>query len=118
MEIKLPPDIEAGLAEEARRCGCSMEKLILIAVRVYLSGRDALPPPPPLQSPYKPEDFPPGSLAERLAPYIGVLDSRELGPEAQEWLPLSENTGEKFARILIRKHRERARDETIGPDDS
>lgn len=88
-----------------RRKGCSVEKLILIALRVYRSGRDVLPPAPPLQSPYKPEDVPPGSLAKRRAPYIGVLDSSELGPEAQEWLPSSENTGEKFAKILLEKHR-------------
>ena len=73
---------------------------------MHFSNTGRKPAPEPLQSPYRKEDFPPGSLAEQLAPYLGVLDSREWGPEAQEWLPLSENTGEKFARILMEKHRQ------------
>jgi hypothetical protein len=105
MEIHLPPDLEAELEEEARLSGFTVEKLITICVAEHFAKvrRVSAPQPPPPH--YKPEDFPPGSLAERIAEYIGVLDSSELGPEAQKWLPLSENTGEKFGKMLLEKHR-------------
>lgn len=105
MEIHLPPDLEAELQEEARLSGSSVEKLITICVAEHFAKvrRVSAPQLPPPR--HKPEDFPPGSLAESLADFIGVFDSRELGPEAQKWLPLSENTGEKFAKMLLEKHR-------------
>jgi hypothetical protein len=107
VEIELPPDLEAALHEESRLSGVSVEKLIATCVRVHFSNTGRMPAPEPLQSPYKKEDFPPGSMAEFLPDYIGVLDSSELGPEAQRFLPLSERTGEKFAEILLEKHRKR-----------
>ena len=106
VEIELPPDLEAALQEESRLSGMSVEKLITICVRVHFSNTGRLPPPEPRRSPYRKEDFPPGSMAEFLADHIGVLDSSELGPEAQRFLPLSERTGEKFAEILLEKHRQ------------
>lgn len=117
MEIHLPPDLEAELQEEARLSGFPVEKLITICVAEHFAkvrrvSAPTLPPPR-----YKPEDFTPGSLAERLADYIGILDSSELGPEAQEWLPFSENTGEKFAKILLAKHRQGHRDERVRTDE-
>ncbi|HEX2077128.1 MAG TPA: hypothetical protein VHG08_05450 [Longimicrobium sp.] len=106
MEIKLPPDLEAELEEEARLSGYSVEKLIIICVAEHFAKvrRVSAPSVPPPH--YKPEDFPPGSMGEFLAPFIGVIDSSELGPEAQKWLPLSENTGEKFTEILLEKQRQ------------
>ena len=106
MKIQLPADLEAELQEESRLSGVSVEKLITICVAEHFAKVRRVSPYPAPAPFYKKEDFPPGSLAEALADHIGVLDSGELGPEAQEWLPLSENTGEKFAEILLRKHRE------------
>ena len=107
MEIEFPPDLQAELDEESRLSEMPVEKLVIISVAEHFASSRRLPQGEPLKSPYRKEDFPPGSLAERLAPYIGVLDSREFGPDVQDLLPLSENTGEKFAKLLMEKHRKR-----------
>jgi hypothetical protein len=47
--------------------------------------------------------YPPGSLAEALADFIGVLDSGEYVPGGAQ---MSERTGEKFAEGLVEQRKQ------------
>ena len=50
------------------------------------------------------EDAPPRTLAEAIAPYVGVLDSGEIVPGGAR---MSQNTGEAFASGMEEKRRQR-----------
>ncbi|MCW3096757.1 MAG: hypothetical protein JWL77_2375 [Chthonomonadaceae bacterium] len=79
--LKLPPEIETVLREEAKRQGTTPELLAQEA----LCDRFAAAPVPPGQSAY-----------ETLKPFIGKFHSGNSN--------LSQNTGEQFAEIVAEKH--------------
>lgn len=89
MTIDLTPELEQKLDEEARRQGTTPESLVLTAVRGLLSAAEQTL-----------DSVPGRSLADRLAPHIGVLDSGELIPGGAR---LSERRKE-YAEMLMRDH--------------
>jgi hypothetical protein len=91
LTLTLPPELEAALAEEARRKGTTVELLTLAA----LQERFLKPAPAP--------SLPAGAtLADALADYIGAVNTKEQYPEGST---LSENTGRKFAQGMVEKYR-------------
>jgi hypothetical protein len=88
MIIKLTPDIEQALAEEARKLGMTPEQLALDSLRERFMGRE--PPPSPAKEPE--------TLAHFLRGHIGVLHSSEHVPGGAR---MSEASGKKFTAGLI-----------------
>jgi hypothetical protein len=88
MIIKLTPDIEPALAEEARKLGTTPEQLALDSLRERLVGRGPFP------SPAKE----PETLAHFLQGHIGVLHSSEHVPGGAR---MSEASGKKFTAGLV-----------------
>jgi hypothetical protein len=84
--ITLPPEIEATLADAARKKGTTPELLAVETLRQHF-------PPIPAEA----EAGEAESLLEYLAPYIGKFDGTG---EA-----FSENCGERFADYLVEKHK-------------
>jgi hypothetical protein len=80
--ITLPADIEAPLAEEARRRGTTPERLAVDALRLRFA-------PSVASSSEKP---PEPNLADFLAGYVGLVEGSTE--------PLSERCGERFAQGL------------------
>lgn len=89
MTLDFTPEVWRKLDERARLQGTTPESLVLVAVQQLLS----VPEP-------EPESMPARSLADRLAPHIGVLDSGELIPGGAR---LSERRKE-YAEMLMRDH--------------
>ena len=85
MIIKLTPDSEQALAEEARKVGTTPEQLALDSLRQRFVGREA--PPSPAGDPE--------TLVHFLRGYIGVLHSSEHVPDGAR---MSEASGKKFGR--------------------
>ena len=93
MLIKLTPDIEQALDEEARKLGTTPEQLALDSLRERFVRREA--PPYPAK---KPE-----TLAHFLRGHIGVLHSSEHVPGGAR---MSESSGKKFTAGLVAKHQQ------------
>ena len=89
--ITLPPELEKNITERANRQGTTPELLTLDSLnQMYI--------PPAFLSPIEAEE----TLADYWADYIGTIDSREIYPEGSQ---LSENTGRKFAELMMEKYR-------------
>jgi hypothetical protein len=83
MTIKLTPELERAIPDEAQKCGTTAEVLVLDSLRQrFLTPR-------PTETPAEE-----GSLADDLADFIGVLGSGEHVPGGAR---MSEGTGRKFA---------------------
>jgi hypothetical protein len=95
MIIKLTPDIEQVLAEEARKLGTTPEQLALDSLRERFVGREA--PPSPAREPER--------LADFLCGHLGVLHSSEHVPGGAR---MSEASGKKFtAGLLAQRQQQR-----------
>ena len=88
MIIKLTPDVEQALAEEARKLGTSPEQLALDSLRERFVHREAPTYPATGQE----------TLADFLRGHIGVLHSSEHAPGGAR---MSEVSGKKFAAGLV-----------------
>jgi hypothetical protein len=94
MIIKLTPDIEQALAEEARKLGTTPEQLALESLRERFVDREA--------PPYRAEE--PETLAQFLKGHIGVLHSSEHVPGGAR---MSEASGKKFTAGLVAQRQQR-----------
>ncbi|MBB4639677.1 hypothetical protein [Longimicrobium terrae] len=92
MSIVLTPEVERALADAAVQEGTTPDELADAYLRDRLLGtrHDASAPAP-------------RTLAERLAGYVGVLNTSEYVPGGAQ---LSENSSEKFADLLLEKRRD------------
>ena len=81
MLVLIPPDLEAQLLEAAKRSGVAPEEFAVARVR------EALNEP----------NFPGDTLLDRLRGFIGTVEG-----DGESW---SENTSEKFANEMVKKHR-------------
>jgi len=88
MIIKLTPDIEQTLIEEARKLGTTPEQLALDSLRERFGLREAPPYATTGQE----------TLADFLRGHIGVLHSSEHVPGGAR---MSEDSGEKFTAGLV-----------------
>jgi len=93
MIVKLTPDIEQALAEEARKLGTTPEQLALDSLRERFIGREA--PPYPAREPE--------TLADFLRGHLGVLHSSEHVPGGAR---MSEASGKKFTAGLLAQHQQ------------
>jgi hypothetical protein len=92
VSIALTPEVERALADAAVQEGTTPDKL----ADAYLRDR--------LLTGKHDESAPaPRTLAERLAGYVGVLNSSEYVPGGAQ---LSENSGETFTDLLLQKRRD------------
>jgi hypothetical protein len=94
MIIKLTPDIEQALADEARKLGTTPEQLALDSLRERFVGRAA--PPSPAKEPE--------TLADFLRGHLGVLHSSEHVPGGAR---MSEASGKKFTAGLLAQRQQR-----------
>ena len=92
IKITLTPDLERALSEQARKQGTSPENLALDSLRERFL----------LSAPQVAGEGQ-GSLTDFLANHIGVLSSSEHVPGGAR---MSENSGNKFAKGLVKKRRE------------
>ena len=90
MSIHLSPELESRLAEEAEARGTTPDLLVEEFVRRSLDLEEAV----------STNGESGGSLADFLAGYVGVFDSREDIPGGAR---MSEDTGRKFAEGMVRK---------------
>ena len=93
MIITLTPDIERTLTEEAYKLGVTPEQLALDSLRERF-----VPPAPRIRRQGDRE-----TLRDFLEGYVAVLDSSEHVPGGAR---MSENTGKKFAKGLLERHRQ------------
>ena len=93
MRITLTSDIERKLIEHAHKLGITPEQLALDSLRERF-----VPPAPPDTSSGRQ-----GTLRDFLEGYVAVLDSSEHVPGGAR---MSENTGRKFAKGLLERHRQ------------
>ncbi len=95
MNLTLTPDIERALSKAARTQGTDIESVILKTLReCFLSKPRNIRQATPDQ---------PKNLADMLTGYTGRIDSGEL---AKDGTQLSENTGKKFADLLLQKQQQ------------
>ena len=95
MVIKLTPELEKALAEQARKLGTTAESLALKSLRerfapatAYVTIKSA------------------GTLGDFLNGYIGVLHSSEFIKDGAQ---LSKDTEKKFAAGLVKKRQQKRR---------
>ncbi len=93
MEITLTPEIEQALRDEAERQGTTPEQLALESLRRHFVQ--------PEQG--QPAAETPGTLADLLSGFIGVLSSEEQVPGGAH---LSEATSDEFVKLLRQKRAE------------
>lgn len=93
MVIKLTPDIETALAEEARKQGTTPELLALDCLRKWFLASAAPPIGPKGQ----------GTLADFLGEHIGILSSSEVVPGGAQ---MSADAGKKFAAGLLKRRQQ------------
>nr|VFJ69398.1 MAG: hypothetical protein BECKDK2373B_GA0170837_12442 [Candidatus Kentron sp. DK] len=86
MPIPLTPEIEQALNEYAKKQEATIESLALGAIREKFPCHQRI-----RQTPRKPKAE---TLADRLAPYVGVVSSSEVVPGGAN---LSVDGGKKFA---------------------
>ncbi len=87
--ITLTPELEHAIGEQARQVGTTLELLALDKLS------DCFLPTMPSPSASDGE-----TMADFLADYIGCIDSGEHVPGGAN---MSENTGRKFADLLLKK---------------
>ncbi len=91
--ITLPPELETTILERAQRSGTTPELFLLDDLRErYLPKQQ--PEPPVIEG---------QTMADFLKDYIGCVDSSETYPEGSR---LSEDTGRKFAELMVEKRRQ------------
>ena len=91
LTITLPPELAQAVTRKARTQGTTPERLAVDELRrIYLGTRDDA-------------EHDGQTLLDYWADYIGTLDSRENGPEASN---MSEDTGRRFAQLMVEKHRQ------------
>ena len=93
MIITITPDIERQLTEQAYKLGVSPEQLALDSLRERFATAD----------PANTTSGRQGTLRDFLEGYVAVLDSSEHVPGGAR---MSENTGRKFAKGLLERHRQ------------
>jgi predicted transcriptional regulator len=91
--IELSPDLEQALDDAARAQGTTPQTLAAEWLRERLF---------PSSSQAHASSFP-RNLAERLAGYVGILDS---GEHVQGGAQMSERTGEQFTDILVQRRQQ------------
>jgi hypothetical protein len=93
LTITLPPELEQAIEERAQEQGTTPELLVLGDLRErYLPERQ--PEPPVVEG---------QTMADFLKDFIGCIDSSEAYPEGSR---LSEDTGRKFAALMVEKRRQ------------
>ena len=85
--IMLPSELERAVTEEATQRGTTVELLTLDVLQARF-----LKPSPTKQLPAG------ATLADALGDYIGAINTRDKYPEGST---LSENTGRKFAQLMV-----------------
>ncbi|HEY2882236.1 MAG TPA: hypothetical protein VGJ15_07370 [Pirellulales bacterium] len=92
--ITIPPEIEAPLAEAAKRQGTTAELLALESLRerFVCQGSDQ-------EAPREAKN-----LAEFLQGYVGVIHGERNHPSGTPW---SEDTGKKFTELLVEQRRQK-----------
>jgi hypothetical protein len=93
--IALPADLEAPLADEARRKGITPEELAVETLRATF----AAPAPPEATAATAPagDDAGPRTLYDFLAPYLGTIEGTSEN--------LSEESSERFLEDLLEKQK-------------
>lgn len=89
--ITLPPELERVVSERAEQKGTTAEIYVLDELRLRFLPHAATSPPTTV--PQTTEDY--------WKDYIGCIDSSDVFPEGSN---LSEDTGRKFAALLVEKH--------------
>ena len=89
--ITLSPELEEAVIAEAAQQGTTVELLTLDVLHERF-----LKPSSRKQVPVG------ATLADALGDYIGAIDTREKYPEGST---LSENTGRKFAKLMVGKRK-------------
>jgi len=90
--ITLPPELEKALAEQAEQTGTTPELLALDVLQKQFLG------------PHLDKPLPQGAtMADAFADYIGSISTRETAPEGSS---LSENTGRRFAQLMVEKRKQ------------
>jgi hypothetical protein len=93
MTIRLTPELEKRLVEEAERRGTTPERLVLDSLRAAFVA--------PLEKSAASDEK---TLYDLLEDHIGVLDSSDHVPGGAR---MSEDTGEKFAAGMLEKRQRR-----------
>ena len=94
MTITLPQELERILEEKARQQGTTPDLLAIDSLtKLYL--------PPVSKTPDEP-DSEGRTMADFLKDYVGCIDSSAVYPEGSR---LSENTGRKFAALMVEKRK-------------
>ena len=89
--ITLPSELEKAVTEEAAQKGTTVELLALDVLQERFLR------------PSSTKQLPEGAtLADALADYIGAINTRDKYPEGST---LSENTGRKFAQLMVEKRK-------------
>ena len=89
--ITLPTELEKAVTEEAAQKGTTAELLTLDVLQERFLR------------PSSTKQLPEGAtLADALADYIGAINTRDKYPEGST---LSENTGRKFAQLMVEKRK-------------
>lgn len=91
MSIHLSPELERRIAEAAEAAGTTADHLLEERLSEMF-------PATPAQAHPNPNGH--RSLADAIAPYIGVVHSSEFVPGGAR---MSENTGEQFAQGMVEK---------------
>jgi len=92
VSIVLTPEVERALADAAVQEGTTPDELADVYLRERLLTRK-----------YDGSATAPRTLAERLAGYVGVLNSSDYVPGGAR---LSENSGDQFTDLLLEKRRD------------
>jgi hypothetical protein len=93
IKIVLPPDLEQAVTHQAQQQGTSPELYLLNDLRQrYLAEEPPASPPQAGQT-----------MAEYLGNLVGCIDSREVFPEGSH---MSEDSGRKFADLMVEKRRQ------------
>jgi hypothetical protein len=103
MMIDFTPEQEQALDKAARRQGTTPELLVMSAVERLLAPVDEDEEQRTAHHQSDAEIPVGGSLADRLAYYIGAIDSGERVPGGAR---LSERTGVEYGKLLLKRHRE------------
>lgn len=89
--ITLTPDLEEIVTERAQQQGTTPELIALDGLRGLFAPAEPLPP------------VEGETMADFLGDFIGCFNSSEIVPGGAN---LSENTGQKFKELMLKKYRE------------
>jgi hypothetical protein len=90
MTIPLTPELRQALGQAAKEQGTTPETVAFETLRNCFVSE-------------QPHPAGPRTLADRLARYIGVLDSGEATPGGAR---MSERVGSEYGKMLLQRHRE------------